>query len=124
VHIPSQPELRSGYFKSRIRQSLDFPLAGVAAAMECDGEAISRLAVAITGTNSRPILLAGLDALTGEPLSKSLLDAMGKIIARSIQPMRTTVVPSLYRRHMAGVLATRLVSQLYAGGTCPPRRKQ
>jgi hypothetical protein len=34
-------------------------------------------------------------------------------ISHSIQPMRTTTVPSLYRRHIAGVLARRLVSRLY-----------
>ncbi len=113
IHLPVGAATRSAYLKSRIRQSLDFPLAGVAAAMRCDGEVISSLAVAITGTNSRPVLLAGLEALSGEPLSNGLLNELGKIISRSIQPMRTTVVPSLYRRHMAGVLARRLVTKLY-----------
>lgn len=116
VHIPARPQLRSAYRKSRIRQSLDFPLAGVAAAMRCEGGAITSLALAITGTNSRPVLLGGLQALSGKPLSDPLLKALGKIVADSIQPMRTTLVPSLYRRHMAGVLAQRLVSQLYANG--------
>ncbi len=124
LRIPAIPDVRSGYFKSRIRQSMDFPLAGVAAAMSCQGETISSLAVAITGTNSRPVLLGGLEALTGERLSKGLLDKLGKIIASSVQPMRTTLVPSLYRRHMAGVLARRLVTQLYQDGVCKQRSKQ
>ena len=124
VHVPASPGLRSGYFKSRIRQSLDFPLAGVAAALTRQGDAISGLAVAITGTNSRPVLLEGLDALTGKPLSDGLLDRLDKIISRSIQPMRTTVVPSLYRRHMASVLARRLVRQLYEHGDCKQGRIQ
>jgi 4-hydroxybenzoyl-CoA reductase subunit beta len=113
VHIPAGSGVRSGYLKSRIRRSMDFPLAGVAVAMSCQQETISSLAVAITGTNSRPVLLEGLEALTGKPLSSGLLDKLGKIISSSIQPMRTTLVPSLYRRHMAGVLARRLVTELY-----------
>jgi 4-hydroxybenzoyl-CoA reductase subunit beta len=113
VHVPATPHLRSGYLKSRIRQSLDFPLAGVAAAMTCQGTVIASLAVAITGTNSRPVLLDGLEALTGEPLSSRVLDDLVRNISHSIQPMRTTTVPSLYRRHIAGVLARRLVSRLY-----------
>jgi 4-hydroxybenzoyl-CoA reductase subunit beta len=122
VHIPASTGLSSGYLKSRIRQSIDFPLAGVAAAMACSGASISRLAVAVTGTNSRPVLLEGLDTLLGEPLSSHVLDGLGKIISRSVQPMRTTLVPSLYRRHMAGVLARRLVTQLYENRAITQRR--
>jgi 4-hydroxybenzoyl-CoA reductase subunit beta len=123
VHIPARPGVRSGYFKSRTRQSMDFPLAGVAAAMSCEGVNISRLAVAITGTNSRPVQLEGLEALTGGPLNGRLLDELGKNISHTIQPMRTTLAPSLYRRHMAGVLAKRLVTQLYEDGVCNYRSK-
>ena len=119
VHLPARPQWRSAYLKSRIRRSLDFPLAGVAAAMRCEGQAITSLAVAITGTNSRPVLLQGLQALSGMPLGEPLLKALGKIVSDGIQPMRTTLVPSLYRRHMAGVLARRLVSQLYTNGNRP-----
>ena len=123
VHIPARPGVRSGYFKSRTRQSMDFPLAGVAAAMNCEGVNILSLAVAITGTNSRPVQLEGLQALTGGPLSDRLLDELGKNISRTIQPMRTTLAPSLYRRHIAGVLAERLVTQLYRDGACNQRSK-
>jgi len=124
VHVPAIPGLRSGYFKSRFRQSLDFPLAGVAAALTRQGEGLSSLAIAITGTNSRPVLLQGLDDLCGERLGEEWFDRLGKIISRSIQPMRTTLVPSIYRRHMAGVLARRLVTQLYEHGDCNQGRIQ
>jgi 4-hydroxybenzoyl-CoA reductase subunit beta len=123
VHIPARSAVRSGYFKSRTRQSMDFPLAGVAAAMICEAKNISSLAVAITGTNSRPVQLEDLEALTGGPLSERLLDELGKNISRTIQPMRTTLPSSLYRRHMAGVLAKRLVTQLYEDGVCNYRSK-
>lgn len=113
VHLPPLPDVRSGYLKSRVRQSMDFPLAGVAAAMRCEGDRVASLAVAITGTNSRPVLIEGLQDLTGAALDEGLLDALGKSVSRSIKPMRTTSMPSLYRRQMAGVLARRLVSRLY-----------
>jgi 4-hydroxybenzoyl-CoA reductase subunit beta len=93
----------------------------VVAAMSCEGVNISSLTVAITGTNSRPVQLEGLEALTGGPLSEQLLDELGKNISHAIQPMRTTLAPSLYRRHMAGVLAKRLVTQLYEDGVCHHR---
>lgn len=115
VRVPLQPRLLSGYLKSRVRRSMDFPLAGVAAAMACERDVITRLAVAITGTDSRPVLLEGLDSLAGKPLDAGVLDGLAKNLAHSIQPMRTTIVSSHYRRHIAGVLTRRLVSQLYAG---------
>jgi 4-hydroxybenzoyl-CoA reductase subunit beta len=122
VHVPPPSGVRSGYLKSRIRQSMDFPLAGVAAALRREGDAIASLAVAITGTNSRPILLEGLDELHGSRLDERALDALGKAVARGIKPMRTTSVPSLYRRHMAGVLARRLVARLYQEHPCEQTR--
>ena len=121
-HVPPPSGVRSGYLKSRIRQSMDFPLAGVAAALRREGDAIASLAVAITGTNSRPILLEGLDELHGSRLDERALDALGKAVARGIKPMRTTSVPSLYRRHMAGVLARRLVARLYQEHPCEQTR--
>ena len=113
VHVPAVPGRRSGYLKSRFRRSIDFPLAGVAAALTRDGERISSLAVAITGTNSRPLLLEDTSELAGAALNGGFLDTLSKKIAGSVQPMRTTLVPSLYRRHVAGVLARRLLTELY-----------
>ena len=81
------------------------------------------MAVAITGTNSRPILLDGLDELTGGRLDEVLLNALGKAVSRSVQPMRTTSMPSLYRRQMAGVLARRLVQRLYDERNGEPARR-
>jgi len=113
LHVPAVPGQRSGYLKSRMRRSIDFPLAGVAAAMTCEAGHISSLAIAFTGTNSRPLLLEDMSDLTGEALNDAFLDRLGRKVAGSVQPMRTTLVPSLYRRHMAGVLARRLITELY-----------
>ena len=122
LHVPLIDNVRCGYFKSRVRQTTDFPLAGVAAALTRDGDVISSLAIALTGTNSRPLLLDSLDELLGGPLTPELLKALGKKIAHSIQPMRTTLVSLNYRRHVVDVLAKRLVTQLYEGGDCDQRR--
>ena len=66
VLVPPPPaELVSGYRKACVRAAVDFPLAGVACALSVrDGE-LAALRVALTGTNSRPFVLAGTDALLG-----------------------------------------------------------
>jgi 4-hydroxybenzoyl-CoA reductase subunit beta len=113
VRIPPQPPgARSGYRKARVRGALDFPLAGVAIRAVRDGGRLAALRVALTGTNSRPLLLADADALCGAPLDDALIAALGKRVGKQVGPMRTTVTSSHYRRQVASVLAQRLLREL------------
>ena len=57
--------LRTGYDKVRVRQSIDYPLAGVAAGVAREGDRLADLRLAFTGTNPRPLLLAGTGELCG-----------------------------------------------------------
>jgi len=102
----------SGYRKARVRGAMDFPLAGVACALDVSGGAIASLRIALTGTNSQPLLLQGTEALLGRPLDDAGLAALGKLVHKQVSPMRTTVTPSNYRRLVAAVLAQRLVREL------------
>lgn len=113
VYVPAPlPNCTSGYRKARVRGAMDFPLAGVAIAL-CQRDGLAdRLRVALTGTNSRPILLAGTDALLGKPIDDDSAAALGKLVAKQVSPMRTTAVPALYRRQVASVLAQRLLREL------------
>jgi len=113
VRVPPQPEgSRSGYRKARIRGAMDFALAGVAMRASFDGGRLAGLRVALTGTNSRPLLLADTDALCGGTIDEALLAALGKRIGKQVSPMRTTVTASNYRRQVAIVLAQRLLRDL------------
>jgi 4-hydroxybenzoyl-CoA reductase subunit beta len=113
VRIPPQPEgSRSGYRKARVRGAMDFPLAGVAMRAALDDGKLTSLRVALTGTNSRPLLLADTDALCGAPIDEAMLAALGKRVGKQVSPMRTTVTASNYRRQVAIVLAQRLLREL------------
>jgi 4-hydroxybenzoyl-CoA reductase subunit beta len=115
VLVPPQPAgSRSGYRKARIRGAMDFPLAGVAARATFDGGRLTGLRLALTGTNSRPLLLADTEALCGVPLDEAVLAQLAKRISRQVSPMRTTVTASNYRRQVAIVLAQRLLRELAA----------
>ncbi|HEX8012081.1 MAG TPA: 4-hydroxybenzoyl-CoA reductase subunit beta [Casimicrobiaceae bacterium] len=104
----------SGYRKARARGAIDFPLAGVACALAMREGVLSALRVALTGTNSRPIVLSGTEALLGRPIADDALNALGKLVQKQVSPMRTTVTHSNYRRQVAAVLAQRLVRELGA----------
>jgi 4-hydroxybenzoyl-CoA reductase subunit beta len=111
VHLPAnQPP--STYEKIRIRSAIDFPLAGVAVALAVSGSIISSLRIALTGTNSRPFLLAGTDAFVGRHIDEKLLQEIERLVQKQVQPMRTTLTSANYRRVTASALARRLTLNL------------
>lgn len=111
VHVPATKGVRSGYLKSRIRRAMDFPLAGVAVALTRKGDVIESLRVALTGTDSYPVAL-DVEKLAGST-PEAAMEGVRKQIMRTIKPMRTTLTPGHYRRHVAIVLANRLIAKLY-----------
>jgi 4-hydroxybenzoyl-CoA reductase subunit beta len=116
VHLPAAGGLQSAYRKARLRQSMDFPLAGVAVALRVEGGRLAALNVAVTGTNSRPLVVSGTDALLGEPPGEALLKRLDKLVQTQVEPVRTTVAPANYRRLLAVALARQLVGRLVGAG--------
>ena len=109
------PGLRSGYDKIRIRKSIEYPVAGVAVALKREGDRLTSLRVAFTGTNPRPVLLDGTAALTGGGLDERVFKGLDALVRDQIMPMKTTFTPGHYRRRVAGVLARRLLTRLFEG---------
>jgi CO/xanthine dehydrogenase FAD-binding subunit len=98
---------------------MDFPLAGVGAVLALREGVIAEIGVALSGTNSRPIALHGLDAFVGQRVDDALLAAIAKCVQQQASPMRSTATPSNYRRQVAAVLAQRLVRELAAAAAAP-----
>ncbi len=111
VHLPADAP-SSAYAKIRTRAAIDFPLAGVAVALAASADTIVSLRLALTGTNSRPFLLAGTDAFAGRPIDDKLLSEIDRLVQRQVQPMRTTLTSANYRRLAAAGLAKRLIASL------------
>src|SRR5262249_21109244 len=110
------PSLRSAYDKIRIRRSIEYPVAGVAAALRREGETLVPLRVAFTGPTPRPVLLDGTAELCGAPLDDRVVNGLDRLVRDQIMAMKTTFTPGHYRRRVAGVLARRLVTRLWAAG--------
>ena len=111
---------RVGYRKHRARGAIDFPLAGVAMRIEMHAARIAELAIALTGTNPRPLILAGTDALAGRPLDDAALSVLAKLVRQQARPMRTTVTQANHRREVAAVLVQRLARELASAGSGRP----
>ena len=115
VRASNTPRLRSAYDKIRIRRSIEYPVTGVAVALRREGDALADLRVAFTGTNPRPVLLKGTAELCGGALDARVFKGLDELVRDQIMSMKTTFTPGHYRRRVAGVLARRLVTKLFAG---------
>lgn len=113
VRLPMASDWCSGYEKIRVRGAIDFPLAGVAVALRHEEGKLVELRIATTGSDSRPLLIEGLDELGTLPLDEALL-LLDKLLRKQIGPMETTNTPASYRRRVIPVLARRLIQRLLA----------
>lgn len=114
LHVPQPaPGSASGYRKQRVRGAMDFPLAGVALRLRREGNVFADLAVAISGTNSKPFKLDGTAALVGRPVDNALLAELGKLVQKQTSPMRSTATAAHHRRLVAAVAAQRLLRELW-----------
>ncbi len=108
-----EADWEGAYEKLRVRDSIDYPLVGVAlmirfgAARRIDG-----LKIALTAVNPRPEILAGTDAFEGQAMSPAVLEQLKRLANRVGKPMRTTVADPAYRRSMIDSLVEKAVGRL------------
>jgi 4-hydroxybenzoyl-CoA reductase subunit beta len=113
VLLPPGPP-PSAYAKIRVRGAIDYPLAGVAVALSAADGVVKILRIGLTGTNSRPFILTGTDAIVGRPIDEKALQDIDRLVQKQVQPMRTTIASAHYRRLAAAGLARRLTAALFA----------
>ena len=114
VTLPDDAKNWQGaYQKLRLRESWDFPEAGVAAAWRIDGGKLSGLRVATTGCESIPGDHSDLakDALV-EWIGKESVRALAEDIRKAVKPVSNTYFPPSYRRKLLRVLARRAMAPL------------
>jgi 4-hydroxybenzoyl-CoA reductase subunit beta len=113
VFIPEKMAGYAGVYKKlRIRGSIDYPLAGVAAMVKKSGPkgVVEDARVAITGVNPAPLLVKeAVHALIGRPVNETTAAAVGELAARVAKPLTTSALTPEYRRDMVRVYTTRAV---------------
>ncbi|MEC8927026.1 MAG: FAD binding domain-containing protein [Candidatus Thermoplasmatota archaeon] len=104
---------QGAYQKLRLRETWDFPEAGVAAAWKIESGKLSDLRVATTGCESIPGDHSDLakDALV-EWVGKESVRALAEDIRKAVKPVSNTYFPPSYRRKMLRVLARRAMAPL------------
>jgi len=116
VHIPARTASRRGiYQKLRIRDSIDYPLAGVAVTLDVDREGICREArVAVAAVNPAPVLVreAG-EQLVGQKYSPQLVEEIARAAFRTGKPLTTSASTPVYSREMLRVFTRRALENAW-----------
>lgn len=110
--LPPPGDWRAAYAKARVRDDIDFPLAGVAVALRRDGDVIGDLKVAITGTNSAPLMIETAD-LIGQAWDAGTATALAAALRKKANVLRTTIVGPKYRRRSMQGMTRRLMDSLW-----------
>jgi 4-hydroxybenzoyl-CoA reductase subunit beta len=121
VHVPAASAGWGGsYKKLRIRQSIDYPLAGVAVAMQKDRDGTCVQArVALTAVNPAPKLVRAAKALAGKRYDQGLVEEVAADATRTGKPLRTSASTMEYRRHMIHVFVRRALQEVWLDGRLP-----
>jgi 4-hydroxybenzoyl-CoA reductase subunit beta len=115
VLLPSRTAgWRGVYGKLRIRGSIDYPLAGVAVALNRRNGHIEDARLAITAVNPAPMLVKGAaQALAGREVTAELAAQVGELVARAAKPLTTSALTPEYRREMIRVFAKRALMEAF-----------
>ncbi len=109
----SSQTLKAKYRKLRLRDSMDYPVMGTAVAVRLDGGTIEQLRIAVTGTQSTPLLLDDVTGrFVGEQLTEPLIAEISRDAMEEVKPYRNVHFSPQYRKAMVGVYVQRLLSEL------------
>ena len=104
---------QGAYQKLRLRETWDFPEAGVAAAWKLEGGKITGLRVATTGCESIPGDHSELaEAVIDEWAGKESIRKLAEGVRKAVKPVSNTYFPPAYRRKMLRVLTRRALAPL------------
>jgi 4-hydroxybenzoyl-CoA reductase subunit beta len=111
IVLPASEGWRSTYLKMRDRNSFDFPIAGIAAAVRWDGGTVSDARVAITALASRPVAVDA-SALVGTKLDDDAIGVVADAAHKAARPMDNTSGTISQRKRAARVFAERALRSL------------
>jgi 4-hydroxybenzoyl-CoA reductase subunit beta len=116
VHVPARMAGRRGvYHKLRVRDSIDYPLAGVAVTMEVDSSGVCREArVALSAVNPAPVLVRNSsEAMAGQKWTRELAERVAHAAIQTGKPLTTSASTPVYRRDMVRVFTRRALEELW-----------
>jgi 4-hydroxybenzoyl-CoA reductase subunit beta len=97
--------MRSAYRKYRLRDGIDFPLAGVAAALKLSNGLVEDLKLCLTGVASCPVTVPGAgEKAKGRPLSRETAREAGRLAYAAAHPLSNLEGDPAMRRSMIRIM--------------------
>lgn len=112
VEVPRESRrLRTGYRKLRVRDTIEYPVMGVAMGLVTEQGTVRELHVAVTGSEAIPIYYGDF-GLTGRGTTETTAEELRRALLGSVRAYRTVPFPPGYRKAMAGEFARDLFLEL------------
>ncbi|PYM63686.1 MAG: 4-hydroxybenzoyl-CoA reductase [Candidatus Rokuibacteriota bacterium] len=113
ILLPPADGWRSAYLKLRRRGSFDFPVLGVAVAVQMEGDVVrdARIVVGAVASQPRPAPAAAA-ALVGGRLTSELIARVAELAAGPAKPLDNTDFTHPYRKKMTRVFVARALASL------------
>lgn len=125
VRVPPPPaRTGSAYRKYRLRESVDFPLAGAAVAVCMDDRDVCvKASVSLTAVGCAPERSPKVEeALLGKVLTEAVIEQAAKAARDQARPLKTTDMPSPHRKNMVELLVRDAI--LAAASRCSSAKKE
>ncbi|HXF03949.1 MAG TPA: FAD binding domain-containing protein [Blastocatellia bacterium] len=115
VLLPPADGWKSTYLKLRRRGAFDFPVLGVAVAIQEDGGVCRQARIVVGGVGSAPIRCRPAEAvLVGDRIDADRIEEAAHRVYQIIKPLDNTDFVHLYRKKMAPVFTRRALQELMA----------
>ena len=114
IQIPSwHSKWKGTYLKYSYRETTDYPVVGVAALADLEGDLCNGLKIVAVSVGSAPVRMRGVeDMVMGVHLSDSIIAEAGQIAAKAVNPVPHHGDSPTYIKKMVGVCTKRALLQL------------
>jgi 4-hydroxybenzoyl-CoA reductase subunit beta len=115
IRLPKPaPGTRGAFHKLRVRNSIDFPLANIAAVAELDGERrVKALRLYVSGMGSYPRKVGKVEEIArGEELTQEVIESVSDQAYRQCHPLTNITVDAEWRRAMVPVMTGRVLREI------------
>jgi len=113
LHLRRTAATRSAYVKLRRRGSIDFPLAGAAAALELEGDVVVEARIVLSAVASYPLEAGAAEAfLKGKRLDPETVREAAELAARPAKPLDNADLNHFWRKRMVRVVVEQVLARL------------
>jgi 4-hydroxybenzoyl-CoA reductase subunit beta len=113
LHLRRTAATRSAYVKLRRRGSIDFPIAGAAAALELEGDVVVDARIVLSAVASYPLEASAAEAfLKGKRLDPETVREAAELAARPAKPLDNADLNHFWRKRMVRVVVEQVLARV------------